>query len=62
LIYFGEHQPKHWGNGLPPEGRYRADVVDTWNMTVKTLGVFEGQNPIELPGRPGLALRLRMVE
>ncbi len=62
LIYFGEHQPKHWGNGLPPEGRYRADVVDTWNMTVKTLGVFEGQKPIELPGRPGLALRLRMAE
>ncbi len=62
LIYFGEHQPKRFGNGLPEEGRYEADVIDTWEMTVETLGTFEGQEPIELPGRPGLALRIRPVE
>ena len=28
----------------------------------KALGTFEGQKPIELPGRPGLALRIRPVE
>jgi len=62
LIYFGEQQPKRFGNGLPEEGRYEADVIDTWEMTVETLGTFEGQEPIELPGRPGLALRIRPVE
>ena len=62
LIYFGEHQPKRFGNGLPEEGRYEADVIDTWEMTVETLGMFEGEEPIELPGRPGLALRIRPVE
>ena len=62
LIYFGEHQPRHLGDGLPQEGRYEADIIDTWEMTVETLGTFEGQVPIELPGRPGLALRIRPVE
>ena len=62
LIYFGEHQPRHFGDGLPQEGRYEADVIDTWEMTVETLGTFEGRASIELPGRPGLALRVRPVE
>lgn len=60
LIYFGEHQPRHWENGLPEEGPWQADVIDTWNMTVEPLeGIFEGKTELELPGRPYLALRVR---
>ena len=62
LIYFGEHQPRHFGNGLPEQGRYAVDLIDTWEMTVQTLGTFAGQEPIELPGKPGLAMRIRPVE
>jgi hypothetical protein len=63
LIYFGEHQPKHFENGLPEEGRYEVDVIDTWNMTVEKLdGIFVGKEEIELPGRPHLALRVRPVD
>jgi hypothetical protein len=63
FIYFGEHQPKHFVDGLPKEGRYKVDLIDTWNMTIETLDeTFEGQTPIELPGRPFIAMRVRMVE
>ena len=48
--------------GLPEEGRYEAEVIDTWEMTVESLGTFEGQEPIELPGKPSLALQIRPVE
>lgn len=62
LIYFGEHQPMHFADGLPEEGRYEVDVIDTWAMTVETLdGTFEGRADIELPGKPYLAMRVRPV-
>ena len=48
--------------GLPEEGHYEAEVIDTWEMTVESLGTFEGQESTELPGKPGLALRIRPVE
>ena len=39
------------------------DVIDTWAMTVETLdGIFEDQVEIELPGRPYVAMRVRMVD
>ena len=62
LIYLGEHQPRHFENGLPERGRYAVDVIDTWDMQIETLGVFEGKVELELPGRPHLALRVRPLE
>lgn len=63
LIYFGEHQPRHFEDGLPQEGRYQVDVIDTWAMTIDTLpGTFEGRQEIALPGRPCLAMRVRMLD
>ena len=62
LIYLGEHQPRHFENGLPERGRYAVDVIDTWDMQIETLGVFEGKVELELPGRPHLALRVRPLD
>jgi hypothetical protein len=62
LIYFGEHQPTAWGFGLPEGISYRADVIDTWNMTVETLpDTYANADAIPLPGRPYLALRIRPI-
>lgn len=62
LIYFGAHQPRLWSEGLPTEGRFQIDVIDTWNMTITPLeGTFEGKTTLELPGLPRLALRVRPV-
>jgi hypothetical protein len=77
LVYFGKERPREWAFELPRAGldgplRLRADLLDTWNMTVTPLeGVFEAR-PVDryvyrcadrpmvaLPGKPYLALRFR---
>ncbi|MEV6381965.1 DUF5605 domain-containing protein [Streptomyces sp. NPDC051773] len=63
LAYFGIGQPRRRTFLLQPGVRYRADVLDTWNMTVTELpGTYEGDFTLPLPGRPYIAVRLRAVE
>ncbi|WP_207424367.1 DUF5060 domain-containing protein [Desertivirga brevis] len=81
LVYFGKEKLKEWPFILPKRGvtagaSYRAEIIDTWNMTIKPVkDVFElqpmkGDNyrfidknkkSIKLPGRPYMALRIRKV-
>lgn len=79
LRYFGASQPTEWPVVLPGKGpaslqTYRADIIDTWNMTVTPVdGVFrmakkndyDVQDParptIALPGKPWIAVRLVKV-
>ncbi|OIR07511.1 putative endoglucanase [mine drainage metagenome] len=79
LIYFGHDAPKTWRfdlykNGLADGMRFKADVIDTWNMTITPVpGEFvvkrENQyrfvdasgRSIELPGRPWMAIRIQRV-
>jgi hypothetical protein len=59
LQYFGVYAPARWQLSLPAEHAYRAEVIDTWEMTVTPVeGRFSGKAWIDLPGRPYLALRL----
>ncbi|MBZ3900215.1 DUF5605 domain-containing protein [Streptomyces griseiscabiei] len=63
LIYFGARQPRRRAFTFPPGVRYRADVIDTWNMTVTELpGTYEADFTLPLPGRPYIAVRLRAEE
>ncbi len=39
LYYFAEHTPKEWEFKLPDEGlengmKFKAELIDTWNMTI----------------------------
>ena len=85
LIYFGTNQPTSWEFKLPTppqtfgkpliEGmQFRAEVLDTWNMTttpvekvftvVKKSDYFLGDNSgssIALPGKPYMAIRIQRV-
>jgi hypothetical protein len=79
LKYFGAEALTEWAVVMPGRGqeaqlRYRAEVIDTWNMTVTPVdGVFtmarkndyEVHDPerqrIMLPGKPWIALRLTKV-
>lgn len=62
LYYFGVHQPGEWSFDLPGTNRYRAEVIDPWNMTITPVeGVFSGQCSLELPALPYLAVRLIKV-
>jgi hypothetical protein len=58
LLYFGHNRPT-FSTPRVPEGRYRVDVIDTWNMTVEHRPEdFDGSMPIPLPGREHMAIRL----
>jgi hypothetical protein len=79
LRYFGEARPTEWQLLLPgrrndPHATYRADIIDTWNMTITPVdGVFamsprdnydfhDPDRPtIQLPGKPWIAVRLVKV-
>ncbi len=59
LYYFGMHQPgmRHF---RLPDGQYRVDLIDTWNMHIQT--AFEnasGEICVDLPGRKFIAVRIR---
>jgi hypothetical protein len=63
LIYFGAHQPKIWFYGKPKQGRFKVDVIDTWNMTVTPQQrIYAHNEEIPLPGKPYLAIRIRPVK
>jgi hypothetical protein len=63
LTYFGYRQPGEVSLDLPETAEYRADVIDTWAMTVTPIaGTFRGRKIIQLPTRPYLALRVQLVK
>jgi hypothetical protein len=62
LAYFGVHQPVAASLPLPEVFEYKAEVIDTWNMTITPVsGTFRGKKPVPLPGRPYMAVRLQKV-
>ena len=59
LFYFAGAQPALRPLSLPQGKRYRATVIDTWNMTMTPLeGSYGGECTIPLPAKPYIALRL----
>lgn len=78
LRYFGSDRPDAWPLTLPGKGeaawhRYRADIIDTWNMTITPAGTFSmaqmndydvhdpARPTLALPGQPWIAVRLVRV-
>ena len=56
--YFGFCAPRYRTVRLP-EGEFRVDVIDTWNMTVEPLaGTYREQVEVPMPARPWMAIRL----
>jgi hypothetical protein len=63
LIYFGQHQPAFMTVTLPEDEKYRAEVLDTWEMTVTPLDEqFSGAVTIPMPVvKPYQALVLKRI-
>jgi hypothetical protein len=58
LLYFGAHQPRSRMFNLP-EGTYRIDVIDTWEMKIdQKFSAVSGQVRVELPVKPYQAIRI----
>ncbi len=46
-----------------PEGDWKVEVIDTWNLTVEPLpGIHAGTVRVELPGRQYMAVRAIRVD
>lgn len=61
VAYFGFNRPR-FRNVLLGDGRWRVEVIDTWNMTVEEVsGTHTGQVRVDLPGRQYMAVRLTRV-
>jgi len=58
LYYFSFMRPSFRDFRFPEEESWRAEVLDTWNMTVEDRGIQRGSFRIELGGRPYMAVRL----
>lgn len=59
LTYLGNCQPIKARYYLDDGFDYKADIIDTWDMTITSLdGVFRDCFTIDLPGNPYIAIRL----
>jgi hypothetical protein len=62
LTYFGFRQPGEVTVTIPAAGPFRAEVIDTWNMTIAALPEpVQGRAVIPLPSQPYIALLLRAI-
>ncbi len=62
LYYFDINSPAEYEFNLPAGGKYHADIIDPWNMTVTSVSAtLEGKTRLALPGKPNLAVRLRRI-
>jgi hypothetical protein len=78
LVYFGQQAPAEWLpklylTGLRDGQRFKAEIIDTWAMTITPVAAplqfrpqgrydFVASTPVKLPGRPGIALRLTALD
>jgi hypothetical protein len=48
---------------MPKENKYKVDILDTWDMTIKELeGTYSGQFRIDMPGKQYIAIRMIRVQ
>ncbi len=58
LFYFATHQPR-FREFVLPDGDYRIDIIDTWNMTIdQVMPSASGRVRLELPRRKYMAVRI----
>jgi hypothetical protein len=59
LFYYGFYRPIRRTFRMSDKVTYRAEVIDTWEMTVQDAGPHTGTFTLELPGKEYIAVRLR---
>jgi len=62
LYFLDYHRPAEFAFDLPADGRFRAELIDPWNMTITAApGEFAGKAELKLRGEPYQAIRFRRV-
>ena len=62
IYYFGANRPSEREFRLPENKTYRAQLIDTWNMTIEEYGEVTGRFTLEMPGTPYIAVRFIAVD
>jgi hypothetical protein len=63
LYYYGNSQQARARLYLPEDVKFRLEIIDSWNMTVKAVeGEFSGMTEIPLPGKPYIAVRAAKIK
>jgi hypothetical protein len=62
LFYYSFMRPSFRDYYFDDVHEYEAEVIDTWEMTIKKAGSFRGKFRVELPGREYIAVRIRRKE
>ena len=60
LYYYSFMRPSYREFYIDEDTDYLVEVIDTWNMTRRKAGIFQGQFKIELPAKPYMAVLLRI--
>lgn len=60
LFYFDLYRPGTYEFKLNSGGEYRAEVIDTWNMTIESVPGTHGSTfKLQLPAKPYIAVRIQ---
>lgn len=59
LYYYSFMRPSFREFYFDDTTEYEAEVIDTWEMTVKKCGTYKGKFRIDLPGKEYMAIRIR---
>lgn len=59
LFYYSFMRPSFRKYYFDEKTEYRAEVIDTWNMTVESRGIYKGSFEITLPARQYMAVRIQ---
>ena len=61
IYYYGFGRPSFRKFSMPEGFSYKAEVIDTWDMTVTDAGIHSGIFRIPLPAKQYMAIRLTRV-
>lgn len=59
LYYFSFLRPSYREFAIDETTDYIAEIIDTYAMTIKRMGIYHGHFRVDLPCKPYLAIRLR---
>lgn len=62
LYYYGANRPLEREFRLPETKKYRAQLIDTWNMSIEECGEVSGRFVLKMTGKPYMAARFIAVD
>ncbi|WP_243111214.1 DUF5605 domain-containing protein [Acutalibacter sp. 1XD8-33] len=61
IHYYGFGRPS-FRDFIKPEGSWKVEIIDTWEMTVTDGGTYAGKFRVRLPGKEYMAVRLTRID